>query len=252
MAGEALTTEFMLGTATVMLGAMGNLYDLRPENHAIGLVKGVKIKTDPQFKDLTQGLQNTTVFSLKTGSVSKINFDVYEYTTRNLSYALGLNPADLTANNPIITATTALAASSALSITVASATNFVVGQFLIIEVGTRVIARKITAINALVITFAGGLPVAVPSGSVVRVPQNLALAKKGVQPYLGCKIAGFTAEGNPVTFLIPKVRVTNGFELGFMTDDYASMPFELSVYDMVSTDALYSDFQDQQAMLLIS
>ena len=45
----------------------------------------------------------------------------------------------------------------------------------------------------------------------------------------------------------PKVRVTKGFDIDFRTDNYGNLPFELTIYDQVSTDPFYSAFGGDQA-----
>ena len=56
MAGEAKTDSFMLGAATVMIGAMADLYDLNPTDHSIGLVKN--------FSTLGTALKNLSIIAL--------------------------------------------------------------------------------------------------------------------------------------------------------------------------------------------
>jgi hypothetical protein len=90
MAGEAKTNNFMLGTATVMLGPMDDVFDLTPANHSIGLVKNFQLQSQPTFADLTQGIKNTQVYSVHTGNDVRASMEVYEFTAQNLSYALGL------------------------------------------------------------------------------------------------------------------------------------------------------------------
>lgn len=256
MAGEAITTEFMLGTAAVMLGSMTNLYDFTPVNNSLGLVKSVKLTVNPTFVELAQGLRNQVVYSVKTQNVSKITFDLYEYTGRNLAYALGLASSDYSIVTPVISLTTAIAAISATSVIVTSGTGFTVGSWVMITdnaaVPARTVARLISAIVTNTLSFVRPLPAAFASGSEVRQPKNLAFGASATQPYLGCKVAGLTAEGNPVQFMFGKVRVTSDFTLGFQTNDYASVPMELSVYDLVSTDANYADFSAQQGYMFIS
>ena len=49
--------------------------------------------------------------------------------------------------------------------------------------------------------------------------------------------------------MIPKLRVVRGFNLAFTTDDYANLPLEFTVYDLVPTDTFYSDFDGDQAKM---
>ena len=56
MAGFAVTNEFLLSTATVMIGATSALKSLEPGAHSIGLVKNFKLASDPKLIELTQGV----------------------------------------------------------------------------------------------------------------------------------------------------------------------------------------------------
>ena len=77
MAGEAKTNAFMLGTATVMLGAQADLFDLNPTEHSIGLVKNFNLQVDQTYTELTQGVQNQIVFSVRTGNKVMNTMEAY-------------------------------------------------------------------------------------------------------------------------------------------------------------------------------
>ena len=49
MAGEARSIDFLVGTATIMLGLPADLRDFRPETHSIGLVKNVKLMAEATY-----------------------------------------------------------------------------------------------------------------------------------------------------------------------------------------------------------
>lgn len=243
MAGEALTTQFMLGTATVMLGAPSEMLDLVPAANSIGLVKSVNVTTEPAFTDLTQGVQNKLVYSVKTNNAAKVAFEVYEYTARNMSYGLGL---DAGANSVVPSPSTTLGVAStsgATTLTVTLATGMLAGDWIIIEDAAidKTYVRKILSVAANVLTLTTALPaLVIPIGAVVRKSPVIAMGTNLLtQPFLSAKIVGTTAEGKPMALLFPKVRVTNGFNLGFVTDNFGNMPFELTVYDLAASDPHY-------------
>lgn len=246
MAGEAQTTNFMLGTATVMVGPMASVFDLIPSANSLGLAKNVKVTGDPAFKELTQGVQQQAIFSVKTGNAVKAMFDAYEFTMRNLTYANGLDGGVNAA--PVIAETTASAAttSGAATMTVVSATGLAANQWVIIEdpvFPDKNYIRQILSIAALVVTFKTNLPaVVLPIGTILRTVSTLDIGNTLTQPFLGCKIVGLTAENKSVSVILPKVKIVSGFNLGFTTDDYSSMPFEIQAYNLVPADALYSSF----------
>lgn len=250
MAGEAKTSAFMLGTATVMIGAQSELFTLAPDTHSIGLVKNFTMTAEPGYTDLTQGVKNQIVYSVMTSNTVRAQMEVYEYTSKNISYALGLNGGALSAAT---TATTmsAGAAANAASITVTSAAGLAVGDYIQIQEGTddKTFFRKINAIATNTVTLNANLPVAIASGSAVRKVNAVDIGSKTDQPFLSAKIVGSLADGTEIGILIPKVRITNGFTLGFVTDNYGNLPFEFTVYDLVSTDPNYSEFNGVQARL---
>jgi hypothetical protein len=252
MAGEAKTTEFMLGTATVMLGPQAELLDLNPADHSLGLVKNVSITAEPQYTELMQGVKNTIVYSVMTQNSVRASMEVYEYTGQNLMYALGLDGSGYTAATGAST-TAGVTAIEAVSITLVEdgGAAFSVGDWIMIVLGEDdVIIRKITGITDDALTFAGPLEKAVPAGSVVKVSKTIDVGSKENQPFLGCKIVGVTAENEPITILFPKVRIVNGFNLTFSTQEFGNLPFELTIYDLVSTDPLYADFRDRNGIIL--
>lgn len=97
MAGEARTQAFSLAAATVMLGNQADLFSLEPDQNSIGLVKNFTATSTPTFLNLTQGVEGNTIASVMTNNVVKATMEVYEYTARNLAYALSLDGGSLTA-----------------------------------------------------------------------------------------------------------------------------------------------------------
>ncbi|TGR74927.1 hypothetical protein EN836_33075, partial [Mesorhizobium sp. M1C.F.Ca.ET.193.01.1.1] len=91
MAGNAKTNKFMLSTATVMLGPLADLHQLNPMEHSIGLVKNFQLTGEAQMTELTQGIRNAVVMSVRTGEGLKTSCEVYEFTAKNLAYAAGLD-----------------------------------------------------------------------------------------------------------------------------------------------------------------
>lgn len=250
MAGEALTSKFMLGTATIMLGPQADLYDLNVAEHSIGLVKNVTPKSAPGFIDLTQGVKNNTVFSVMNANKVTVTAEAYEYTSRNLAYSMGLEGSELvptTVATTVDTEMTLTAGKTDVVIPVATTTGFAVNDWIMIQVGVddQVFIRKVASIQAdtsLTVEAGTGLPVVIPVGSVVKKVNVIGVGSKADQPYLSCKIVGTIADGSEVVLLLPKVRVTSGLSMAFKTDAYDNIPLELTVYDLVSTDPFYSTF----------
>lgn len=263
MAGEARSIDFLVGTATIMLGLPADLRDFRPETHSIGLVKNVKLMAEATYIELTQGLRNSVVHSVKTGEPVRASAEVYEFNASNWSYALGFSgynvgiPA-LNAGSATITTVEILTPSGGIlapasstgydDFTLSTVTNFAVGDYVLIQVGYNdvVVPRRITTIAGSVITVDAPIKnVAFPAGVTVNKCLVVPVGRKSEQPFLAAKIVGNMADGREIAIEIPKLRVTKGFDVTFQTSDYANMPFEFTVYDQIPADDQYARFQEQ-------
>ena len=263
MAGEARSIDFLVGTATIMLGLPADLRDFRPETHSIGLVKNVKLMAEATYIELTQGLRNSVVHSVKTGEPVRASAEVYEFNASNWSYALGFSgynvgiPA-LNAGSATITTVEALVPSNGIlapadgtgydDFTLSTVTNFAVGDYVLIQVGYNdvVVPRRITTIAGSVITVDAPIKnVAFPAGVTVNKCLVVPVGRKSEQPFLAAKIVGNMADGREIAIEIPKLRITKGFDITFQTSDYANMPFEFTVYDQIPADNQYARFQEQ-------
>jgi hypothetical protein len=263
MAGEARSIDFLVGTATIMLGLPADLRDFRPETHSIGLVKNVKLMAEATYIELTQGIRNSIVHSIKTGEPVRASAEVYEFNASNWSYALGFSgynvgiPA-LNAGSATITTVEALVPSGGIlapadvtgydDFTLSTVTNFAVGDYVLIQVGYNdvVVPRRITTIAGSVITVDAPIKnVAFPAGVTVNKCLVVPVGRKSEQPFLAAKIVGNMADGREIAIEIPKLRITKGFDVTFQTSDYANMPFEFTVYDQIPADVQYARFQEQ-------
>ena len=251
MAGEAKTSAFMLGTATVMLGATDSIFDLNPEDHSIGLVKNFRVTSQPSFTELTQGVKNQTVYSLMTGNVIRATMEAYEYTAKNIAYSLGLEGSGFT-EQTVEAAITTPASATDTSISVDDETGFVVDDYFMIQEGAedQVYVRKVASTATGSILFTQPLPKPIAAGARVMKANAIPVGSKEDQPFLAAKIVGTLADNTEVVLLCPKIRVTNGFSLGFTTEGFDNLPYEFSFYDQVATDPFFSEFKGEQAKLL--
>jgi hypothetical protein len=253
MAGEAKSTDFMLATATVMIGPAASLFDLDPATHSIGLVKNFQMRTEPSFTELTQGVKNSLVYSVMTGNPTRLSCEVYEYTAKNMGYALGLNGASFAPNTVATTLSGAVngAGSPTAVIPVTSATGLVAGDYLLIPYGSEdeVLVRKIVSIATLDVTVNKTISINLPSGAAVKKVHAISVGAKDNENFFGAKIVGRLANGTEVVALFPKIRMTGGFAMQFQTNDYGNLPFEMTCYDLVPTDPFYADFLTEQAKL---
>jgi hypothetical protein len=257
MPGSARTQSFMLSTATVMIGPMADLYNLNKDAHSLGLAKNVVVSSEPSFIELTQGIRNQVVMSVKNNDGLKCSFDVSEFSLRNLAYAAGLDASGATYDPITVQHVTAGAAAPAAT-TVLVATDvtaqYPVGEWIWLQDGfddkvhiAKISARSYAAPNTT-ITFAGyAIPAGVtfPTGSRIGLVKPISLGGAVPQPDLSAKIIGvMPKDQRPVVVMFPKIKITRGFNLNFLSDNFAAMPWEFTPYALVSTDTFYSDFGD--------
>ena len=250
MAGLAQTDNFMLGTATVMIGPVADLYNLEPTTHSIGLVKNFTMTTDPQYVELTQGVKNQVVHSTMTGNRVTATMEAYEYTAKNLAYSLGVEGAEGVMPKTVTTTTTAPIVAAATTVPVTSATGITVGSYIMIENGAEdnLVVRRVTAVASLNLTVDQGLP-AIATAAKVSVVNAIDIGQTTNQPFYSAKVVGIFANGEACVIHIPKVRIVKGFSLAFASSDYGNLPIEFTIYDLVSTDPFYASFKTKSAQM---
>lgn len=252
MQGAAKTDDFMLGTATIMLGPVADLFNL-VNKHSIGLVKNVTVKTAPGFVELTQGVRNSLVHSTMNSNAGSVTAEMYEYTPTNIAYSLSLDGSQITRETVVTTVAVdyvapvdpALLGDDEISLT--AATGLTAGSSLLIHTGKddNVMLRKIVSIDAVskIATLNAGMPVGVVTGSKVEKVNIIAFGSQENAPFLSCKIVGTLANGETVPMFFPKVRVKSGLNMAFKTDNYDNIPLELDIFDLVEGDPYYDMFQ---------
>lgn len=268
MAGEAKTNAFMLSSATVMIGPQADLFDLNPTEHSIGLVKNFQMTAEPTYTELTQGVQNTIVYSVLTNNPVKCSMEVYEYTSKNLMYGLGLDGSAVVAGTRYQLKT---AISSGGTAVVMKAATDVSGSFLAADwimlqnqsqdgVHIGQLASNSTwddPTDALSLTLTAGTTIDTDLDfavdDLVMKVTRIDVGSKLAQPYLAAKIVSVMPDQNtPVTILIPKLRVTRGFTLNFSSEQFSNLPFEFTPYEVVSTDPNYSLFANRGVASIFS
>lgn len=249
MPGLAKTRNFMLGTATVMLGPQADMKKLNVADHSIGLVKNFSLSSEPGFTELTQGVRNTIVDSINTSNPVRATMEAFEYTASNMAYALGLDGGEYQAKDASSTVTSAVTGDDtedSIEVATGDGSNFSEGDVILIDSDgdDNVIIRRVAGVETDTITvdvpFAQGQTIA--QGATVKAVNEVPLGFKGAMPYVSAKIVGRLANNEPVVVMIPKLRVVRGFTLAFGTDDYGNMPLEFTLYDLVSSDPFATEF----------
>ena len=253
MAGEAKTNKFLIGEATLMIGPMASVFDLQPTAHSIGLVKNLAISVETGNVELTQGMENTPIFSVQNQFNPSASCEVYEYTARNLAYGLGLDASgaaydEFASNGGPFTLTTAVApAATTVPLTAGGGTTFVVGDWVIMQMTEdQIYTGRVTAkaTDSLTVTPATptGVTWATAATRVFRARYIPAIG--GNTNFMSVKavVKNPGANAAPMVVLFPKVRVTKGFSVSVSSSDFGNLPFEFMPYPLVASDTLYSSF----------
>ena len=259
MAAEAQTENFNFSDATVMVGPMASVMDLTPSAHSIGLIRNLQVTANLTKVNLPQGIQNVTAHSTVTGAETTANFEVYEYTSKNLAHALGIAVTTfaeyenhtlntdvtgdgLTTDTIIIDAATDISADYPVGSWVMLRAD-TVGRSDLVFLATVVSRTYDAGYDTLTIELNRALPVGFnfKVGDTVSRQNQLPVGRKESQVYVGMKIAAKLPEGKSITLVFPKVQIRGGFNLAFITDNYSNMPFVFECFDQVPTDPMYSD-----------
>ncbi len=259
MAGEARTQEFNFSNATVMIGPMADVMNLTPEAHSIGLVRNINVTNNVTKTNLNQGIQNVLVHSTITGLETLANMEIYEYTPKNMAYALGLEvdgynlypnhelDADVTGDG-LTTDSIVITAAKDLS------SDYPVGSWVLIRNSTldqsdlaflaKVSSRVYDAgYDTLTVELDRVLPVGFnfKAGDIVCRQNQIPVGKKESQEYYGMKITAELPEKGNMVMIIPKVQIREGFQIGLITDNYSNMPAVFECFEQVPTDPMYDD-----------
>lgn len=262
MPGLALTNDFLLNTATVMIGAPTELKQLNPTAHSVGLVKNLKITGDPKLIELTEGVLNDVVATTKVSLGLKVAWEMWEYTSKNLAYANGLDPTSGTyAAKAAAYSVSANASSAASSIHISGdhTSTLTAGTWITIYESTddlihvaKVASSAFGSDTAITLTAGYELPFAVTAAAgKVGLANKIDVGLDNSDNFFSMKVVSFFSAGQiPLVLAFPKVKLTKGFDLTFTTDNYANMPFEATIYRPVPGDSFYdTDFKVSVSVL---
>lgn len=269
MAADAKTTNFMLGVAEVMIGKMSELYDLNPATHGIGLVKNFTVEATKDRTELTQGRTNDLVFSMTTSANTRCNMEVYEYTVKNMAYALGLEGGSLTeaTGDALTVGSSSSFSAGSVTLSLVDATNQQnpsVGDYVSIRNPSteNIILGKVSAVSGIsagtTSTASITIDIAdtnssqtIASGSLISIVNVLDIGSTDVDNDFAAKVSGQLANGKWVTLLFPKIRITSGLSLAFSTDNFGNIPFEFSPLKASASDPYYAEFKGTAAKLVL-
>lgn len=254
--GLAKTDNFMLGEASIMIGPQANLFSLSSAE-SVGLCKNAKITQDIGTIDLTQGTQGSLVMSVQNSATLRVAAEVYEYTARTLAYGLAQDGATVNASASTTLSAAVTGGPSVTTVTVTSAAGLAAGDFIMLSPPTSgdedIPIRRIASISTNTLTLNAPVTTNHASGSTVTKFSAVRMADKTQQPpFLSAKVIGRLANNRIVTVLLPKVRITKGFDLSFGVSNFGNLPFEMQVFDLVATDTLYPIFGESSGTLLVN
>lgn len=259
--GVARTDNFLLATATVMLGALSDLYNLTPEKHSVGLIKNVSNEANKETTDLTQGILNDVVYSVTTGAPIRVTGEMYEFTETNMAYGLALDGASLV---PVVgDAFTSTAAGAAnvnplfTDITLdapAAPQTLTAGDTVMIRTPSGnvilAVANGAPAVGVLTIRQAIATPAtALPVGCKVSKVNVLGLGDSSLPKYYSAKLIGQLPNGEVITIMYPKVKVISGLSLAFSTSDFSNMALEFEPMAQLATDPFYAEFAGRKGIM---
>lgn len=257
MAAEARSTKFMLGVAEVMIGPRDKLHELNPAEHSLGLVKNFNADAQREKTSLTQGVQNTVIFERTTGVTSTASCEVYEYTPKNLAYALSLEGSQfqaVTGTARTLTAPGVNNSDKTHTLTTDSpvdAQTLVIGGFVTIREpnDNNITLAKIQQVTpSLILQVDVGTKI-FDTGSVVQACHVLDIGKSGESSEYAAKVVGQLTDGTWVMLLYPRISITSGLAMAFQTDNYGNMPFEFTPMQLIPGDKYYSEFSGRLAKL---
>lgn len=260
MAGEARSTNFMLGTAEVMIGPRDKLYELNPEEHSLGLVKNFVAEANKEFTELGQGVQNTMVFSRTTGITARCSCEAYEFTAKNLAYALSLDGTQFAPKPGMPLTLTGVSVNNAdgthtLTVdTPATPQALSVGDYVTLREpqNDNITLAKVqsTGVSLTVEVDIGDTKV-FSAGTVVTAANVLAIGTNSEAQEFAAKVYGQMADGTWVAMYYPRVRITSGLSMGFQTDNYGNLPFEFRPMQLVAGDKYYAEFKGRMGHLAV-
>jgi len=249
--------KFVIGNATVMLAPYSeDVFDLNPDDHSVGMVKSVSLEQQSDQIMLKNGIQQLTVDTQKSNVNFTSTFEGYEFDAKNLTYALGITGSTVKRLRGRLTAD---AAADATTLSIESYPIVGDADSLIDDVGdipegaiimlqnpdqpdevyplATTAATTDTAGDEPYVLTVEAIPVAAATGWVVWIVNEVEVGSFDQDDFFCAKIVGtLSANNEPIMVVIPKLKVTRGFNLSFSETDYSNLPFELSPIVMTRSE----------------
>jgi hypothetical protein len=246
--------KFVIGNATVMLAPYSeDVFTLNPDDHSVGMVKSVTLEQQSDQIMLKNGIKQLTVDTQKSNVNFTSSFEGYEFDAQNLTYALGISGSIVKrlrgaltiaadADDTTMTVESYPVVGDAESVIDATgdipdgATILLQNPDQLDEVYPLTVTAATTGTGPWVVTTEA-IPVAAAVGWIVWVVNEIEVGSFEEDDFFCAKIVGtLSANGEPIMVVIPKLKVTRGFNLSFSETDYSNLPFELSPIVMTRSE----------------
>lgn len=255
--------KFVIGNATVMIAPYSaNAFELNPDDHSVGMVKAVTMEQQSDQITLKNGIQQLTVDTQRSNVNMMTTFEGYEFSAQNLVNALGL---DGTVVKRLRGKTTVAASATDTEITIESypiagdsesaidaigdvpngATILIQNPDQPDEVYPLTVTDDTVDNTGTYTVTTEALPVDVAVGWTVWVVNAVDAGSFDQDDYFCAKIVGkLSANDEPIMVIIPKMKITRGFNVSFSETDYSNLPFEFSPIVMTKSEEASKVLED--------
>lgn len=250
---EVQKSAFSLSSATLMVGKafVDDVFGLTPDLHSVGMAQEIRFVVDSSRNELLNGVAQSVVDSKRTNVRPSITGNVFEYTAKNFMRAQGLAGSVI---QPKRGKLTTAAAGGAVSLTVSTdpvpgeansgltaVADIPSGSSLLLQLPdgtdyvfpTKSSGAATDAAGVYTVPIAGDFKIptgmSFPVGTRVWIVQEIGVGNITEDDLFCVKVVGTLSNfDRPVVFVAPKVRMVNGFQIGFSETQYGSMPWEMS------------------------
>jgi hypothetical protein len=259
MAADVKNNAFLLGEATLMIAPYADatsVFELTPAAHSLGMVRNVTLSQEQDQIELRKGIMQNLVDSKKSNVRTSLSAEVFEFSAQNVLYSLSLaksataikrgvlKTAANGAQATIVVNTDPLPGEAASGITAAG--DIPNGSTILLQIPgdqndyvlpVRVTAATTASGQDYTVTAAVPTGMNFPAGTKVWVVNEVDVASTAEQDFFKVKVVGTLSNNErPVTLILPKVKVSRGFQIQFDEGNYTSMPFEFSPYFLAASE----------------
>jgi hypothetical protein len=238
-------------------GDATSVFELTPDLHSVGMVRNVTLNQESDQIELRKGIQQNLVDSKKSNVKTTLSAEVFEFSAQNVFYSLSIGSQAVGLKRGKLTAA---AAGGAATITVASdplpgdastgitaAGDIPNGATVLLQIPgngsndyvlpVRTTAATTAAAPDYDVTVAIPAGMDFPIGTKVWIVNEVGVGSTAEQDFFKVKVVGtMSANERPITLILPKVKISKGFQIQFDEGNYTSMPFEFAPYFLSASE----------------